>query len=213
MMELIQINQKSLNSKERVTIELIRDGKEFLEKFNLNKPMVMEAVGIIYRYLNKIRKIPHNLYNFFIAAYYIIERHPRAFPMHTSKQTFLRSFGIEVSTLEYCVSQIVGVLDYVKILDGKHYPYFLDSEKDIALNLTKKVISDKTEKVAMDFLVFNQPFNTNILCEEITNKLIFEMRLFPEELFEQFYLIFHELIVENLKPHIDYIDLQLKTFI
>ena len=36
MMELINVNQEVLNTKDKVKIELIKDGQEFLEDFQIN---------------------------------------------------------------------------------------------------------------------------------------------------------------------------------
>ena len=65
----------------------------------------------------------------------------------------------------------------------------------------------------MDFLLYNQSLNAQILTEELINHLIFEMDLFPEELFRQFYEIVFDMVENNLQEHNEYVKLQQKYFI
>ena len=71
MLELININQEVLNTKDRITINLLKDGKEFLEQFDINRNLTLDTISIIYRLLKLNGKIPHNLFKFFIAAFKI----------------------------------------------------------------------------------------------------------------------------------------------
>ncbi|MCK4384271.1 MAG: hypothetical protein KAW66_13310, partial [Candidatus Lokiarchaeota archaeon] len=80
MLELYIPDYEISNTKDRITIDLIKDGEEFLKQFDIDQDFVLDTVSLIYRYLRIKRKIPHNLYKFFIAAYYIVTRHPFAFP-------------------------------------------------------------------------------------------------------------------------------------
>ena len=125
MLELISENLEVLNTKDRITIDLIKDGVEFLEKFEVNHEIMMDTVSIIYRYLRIVGKIPHNLYKFFIAAYYVVSRHPKAFPAHISKKKFCQKYRKQKISLEYSVDKIITTLGYLKILDDKNYPYFI----------------------------------------------------------------------------------------
>ncbi len=213
MLELININQEILNTNDRIKIDLIKDGQEFLEDFEINREMILKTVSIIYRFLKFNRKIPNNLFKFFIAAYYIVSRHPRAFPVHQSKKKFCRKFGLQQSSLEYCVEKIIGVLEIKKILDDKNYPYFIDLKLDIGFKLTKNIIEIEIEKVMMNFLLYNQPINSQILAEDLISMIIFEMKVFPEELFRQFYDIVLDLVEDNLIDYNQYVIMQQKYFI
>lgn len=213
MLELININQEKLNSKDRITIDLIKAGQDFLKKFEIKKELLHDTISIIYKFLKRSEKIPHNLYKFFVAAYYMISRHPISFPNHEPKKKFCQVFGIQSSSLDYSVERLVKTLNFVKILDDNNYPYYFNPSTDLGFKIAKRVIIDKVERAMMDFLLSNQPINTQILSEELTTKIIFEMEIFPEELLRQFYNIIHDLIEAELKDYNEYVQLQLKYFI
>jgi hypothetical protein len=211
-MELINVNQEVLNTKDRIKIDLIKDGQEFLEGFEINHEFLLRSVSIIYRYLSN-QKIPNNLFKFFIAAYYIVTRHPRSFPAHDSKKRFCRMFGIQQSSLEYCVNKIIGALDMIKILDDKNFPYFIDRKSDISFKLAKSIVKYEVEKAMLNFLLYHQPINSQILTESIITEIIFEMKIFPEELFRQVYDIVLEMVDNLLIDYDQYVKLQKKYFI
>ena len=213
MMELINVNQEVLNTKDKIKIDLIKDGQEFLEDFAINHEFMLRSVSIIYRYLSINQKIPNNLFKFFIAAYYIVTRHPRAFPAHDSKKRFCRMFGIQQSSLEYCVDKIIGALDMIKILDDKNFPYFIDRKSDVAFKLAKSIVKFEVDKASINFMLYHQPINSQILTESIIAELIFDMKIFPEELFRQFYEIILEMVDNLLINYNQYVKMQEKYFI
>ena len=215
MMELIIPNQEITNTKDRITIDVIKDGEDFLKQFNINHELLLDVTSIIYRYLRITGKIPQNLYKFFISAYYIISRHPMAFPVHESKKKFCKQFGLQPSSLEYCVEKLTSLLNYVKIIDDKNYPYYFDPKNDLSFKLAKNMVKTEVEKAMMNFLIGNQQFNAQILTEELVTKLVFEMNAFPEELFRQFYEILFELVESALREqnYGEYVQLQNRYFI
>jgi hypothetical protein len=214
MLELINIKQDKLNTKDQIIIDLLKDGLEFLEEYDIDYEIIIDTASIIYRFLKKNnKKIPHNLYKFFIAAFYIVSRHPQAFPAHESKKKFCKKFGIKLSSLDYSVEKLTYNLNYIKILDDKNYPYYMDLKTDIGFKLAKSIVKQEVDKAMMNFLLNHQPINAQILCEELITKLVFEMNIFPEELFRQFYEIIFELIERHLKEYYEYIELQQNYFI
>jgi len=213
MLELYTPNYEVLNAKERVTIDLIKDGLEFLEKFDINPDFLLDTVSLVYRYLRYVSKLPHNLYKFFIGAYFIISRHPFAFPAHEPKKDFCEKFGLKISSLDYCVDKISNVLNYIKILDDMNFPYFIDPKRDLSLNLIKSIVKDTVNKSMMNFLLYHQPVNSQILTEELVCKVIFEQKAFPEELFRQLYEIIFNLVEGEFKDYNEYAKLQQKFFI
>ncbi|MHA1274414.1 MAG: hypothetical protein ACTSQS_13405 [Promethearchaeota archaeon] len=213
MLEFTQISQEVLDTRTRVNIDLIRAGVDFLQQFNIKHQLLKETAAIIYRFLRLKNRVPHNLFKYFIAAYYIVERHPKAFPVHVSKKRFCDIFKIPVNSLEYTVDKIINTLGLIKILDDKKYPYYFDPKTDIAFKLAKSIIKSSVEKKRMNFLIYNQPINPQIITEDLINELIFKMKLFPEELFKQFYDIIYDLVEKELKEHFEYIHLQTKYFI
>ncbi|MFX1339584.1 MAG: hypothetical protein ACFFDK_13310 [Promethearchaeota archaeon] len=213
MLELINIKQDNLNTKDQIIIDFLKEGYEFLEGFDINYEIILDCISIIYRFLKNNSKVPHNLYKFFIAAYYIVFRHPQAFPAHESKKRFCKKFGIQQSSLDYSVEKLTYELNFVKILDDKNYPYYMDLKTDIGFKLAKSIVKQEVDKAMMNFLLNDQPINLQILCEELITKLVFEMNVFPEELFRQFYEIIFELIEIYLKDYYEYIELQQNFFI
>ena len=187
MLELLEPKQDQLNTKDKIIIDLIKDGREFLEQFEINHETILDTVSLIYRFLRECGKIPHNVFKFFIAGYYIISKHPKTFPMHESKKKFCRKFGIQQNTLEYCVEKMASVLKLVKILDDKNFPYFIDPKSDLYLNTIQKIVKMRVEKEMMDFLLFDKPLNSQILSENLVSEVILEKKFFPEGLFRQFY--------------------------
>ena len=213
MLELYTSNYEILNTKDRITVDLIKDGEEFLKQFDINQDFILDTVSLIYRYLRIKEKIPHNLYKFYIAAYYIVKRHPFAFPAHESKKDFCKKFNLQISSLEYCVQKIVSIFGYIKILDDMNFPYFIDPERDLSLEIIKNIVKSKIEAAMMKFLLYNRPVNSQILTEELVCDIVFEHKAFPEELFRQLYEIVSNLVEEEFTDHNEYIMLQQKYFI
>ncbi|MFX0072274.1 MAG: hypothetical protein ACFFAO_14405 [Candidatus Hermodarchaeota archaeon] len=213
MVESIVINQELIQTKDQIIIDLLKEGKEFLKLKSANPDLIMDSISIIYKYLKKKEKIPNNIYKLFTAAYYIISRHPLSFPAHESKKKFCCQFGIELSSLEYSVNKLREKLNIRKILDDKNYPYFIETDTDIAYKLMKNIIKNEVDNKMMNFLLNSQPVNSQILCEELITHIIFEMKLFPEELFRQFYELVFELVEDLLSKYYAYIDLQNSCFI
>jgi len=213
MLELINYNQEILNTKDRIIIDFLKEGHKFLEKFDINHKMIVDAVSIVNRFLRLNAKFPQNIFKFFVAAFYIVERHPWSFPAHESKTKFCKKFGIDQSSLDYSIERIVSILKLVKIIDDKNFPYFIDRDTDISYKLSKNVVKNEVEKAMMNFLLLNQPINSQILSESILTKLIFEMKLFPEELLRQFFDIIIDLVEKNLIDYYEYVQLQEKYFI
>ena len=213
MLELFPANYEILNTKDRITVDLIKDGEEFLKQFDVNQDFILDTVSLIYRYLRIKGKIPHNLYKFYIAAYYIVTRHPFAFPAHETKKDFCKKFNLEISSLEYCVNKIISLFGYIKILDDMNFPYFIDPERDLSLEIIKNIVKSKIEAAMMKFLLYNKPINSQILTEELVCDIIFEHKAFPEELFRQLYDIVSNLVEEEFIDHNEYVMLQQKYFI
>jgi hypothetical protein len=213
MLELYPTNYEITNTKDRITIDLIKDGEEFLKQFDINQNFILDTVSLIYRYLRIKGKIPHNLYKFYIAAYYIVTRHPFAFPAHESKKDFCKKFNFQISSLEYCVDKIVSIFGYIKILDDMNFPYFIDPERDLSLEIIKNIVKSKIEAAMMKFLLYNRPINSQILTEELVCDIVFEHKAFPEELFRQLYEIVSNLVEEEFTDHNEYVMLQQKYFI
>jgi uncharacterized membrane protein len=205
MLELYTPDYEVLNTKERVTIDLLKDGQDFLEQFEIKSEFLLDTVSIVYKYLN--------LYKFFIAGYYIISRHPFSFPAHESKKEFCQKFGIQVSALEYCVEKMTDSLNYIKILDDMNFPYFIDPKRDISLNIIKKLIKSKVDKAMMNFLLSHQSINSQILTEELVYEVVFEQKAFPEELFRQLYKIVFEYVEKEFRDYNQYVKLQNKFFL
>ena len=213
MLELYTTNYEEINTKTRITIDLIKDGKEFMESFDINPDLLMDAVNMVYRYLKLQDKIPHNLYKFYIGAYFIILRHPFAFPAHQSKEDFCEKFNMKVSSLEYCVDLLSNSLNYIKILDDMNFPYFMDPKLDLSLKVIKTIIKNKVDSAMMNFLLNNQSINSQILTEELVCDIVFEHKAFPEELFRQLYEIVFNQVENHLVDYDEYAALQQKYFI
>ena len=213
MLELYTPQYEEINTKERITIDLIKDGQEFLQQFDINTEYLLDTISVVYKYLRNNGRIPHNLFKFFVAAYYIISRHPFAFPVHETKNVFCEKFNLPVSSLDYCIEKIRNSLNYIKILDDMNFPYFIDPKRDISLNFIKNLIKSKVDKAMMNFLVMHQPINSQILTEELVNEAIFKQKAFPEELFRQLFKIAFEYVEEEFLDYNEYIKLQKKVFI
>jgi len=213
MLELYPINYEIINTKDRITVDLIKDGEEFLKQFDINQDFILDTVSLIYKYLRIKEKIPHNLYKFFIAAYYIVTRHPFAFPTHEKKKDFCHKFSLQISSLEYCVNKITSTLSYIKIFDDMNFPYFIDPKRDLSLSIIKNIVKSKIEASMMKFLLYNRPINSQILTEELVCDIVFEHKAFPEELFRQLYEIVATLVDDEFTDYDEYAVLQQKYFI
>ncbi|KKM28177.1 hypothetical protein LCGC14_1567290 [marine sediment metagenome] len=212
MLELYTPNYEVLNAKDRITIDLLKDGQEFLEQFDINPNYLIDTVSVVYKYLRNNRKIPHNLFKFFIGAYYIILRHPFAFPAHESKEDFCKQFGLATSSLDYCVEKITETLNYIKIFDDMNFPYFIDPKRDISLNVIKNMVKTRVDEVMMRFLIYHQPINSQIITDQLVNKIIIEKKAFPEDLFKQLYELTLDLVEKEFEDYNEYVKLQNKYF-
>jgi len=213
MLELYPANYEIINTKDRITIDLIKDGEDFLKQFDVNQDFIVDTVSIVYRYLRIKNKVPHNLYKFFIAAYYVVTRHPFAFPAHDKKKDFCDKFSLQISSLEYCVDKITSTLGYIKILDDMNFPYFIDPKRDLSLSIIKNIVKSKIDASMMKFLLYNRPINSQILTEELVCDIVYEHKAFPEELFRQLYEIVATLVDEEFTDYDEYAVLQQKYFI
>ncbi len=213
MLELYTPDYEVINTKERITIDLIKDGQDFLQQFDIKEEFLLDTVSIVYKYLRNNGKIPHNLYKFFVAAYYIISRHPFAFPAHETKKEFCQKFGLALSSLDYCVERMTNSLNYIRILDDMNFPYFIDPKRDISLKFIKNLIKSKVEKAMMSFLIWHKSINSQILTEELVNEAIFEQNAFPEELFRQLFEIAYGYVENEFLDYKEYVQLQKKYFI
>jgi hypothetical protein len=213
MIEVYTPNYEEINAKERVTIDLLKEGIEFLEKFDIKPEQKIDVMNTVYRYLKNIERIPHNLYKFFIAAYFIVSRHPFAFPAHQSKEDFCKTFGIKMGSLEYSVDALLTNLEYIRILDDMNFPYYIDPKNDLSLNLIKTFVKNKVDQSMMNFLLYNTPVNSQILTEELVCDIIFEHKAFPEELLRQLYGIVFEFVENQFGDYYEYAELQQKYLI
>jgi len=213
MLELYTPQYEQINTKERITIDLIKDGQDFLQQFDIRKEFLLDTISLVYKYLRNNGKIPNNLYKFFVAAYYIISRHPFAFPAHETKKEFCQKFGLSLSSLDYCLEKITNSLNYIKILDDMNFPYFIDPKRDISLKFIKNMIKNKVEKAMMSFLVYHRPINSQILTEELVNEAIFDQNAFPEDLFRQLFEIAYEYVENEFLDYKEYVRLQKRYLI
>ena len=213
MLELSQISNQEYNTRDQITLDLLKSGQEFLEQFKISREIILKCVHLVYRYLRKTDNIPHNIYKFFIAAFYIIKRHPMAFPLHGPKKEFCQSFGIKPSALNYCVDKLVESLGIIKILDDKNYPYYINPKSDIGLKMIKSIVKDKIDKAMMNFLFYHQPINSQMVTEELVNEIILDSNVFPDELFRQFYDLIYKYVEKELEQYYEYAHLQKKYFI
>ncbi|MFX1426309.1 MAG: hypothetical protein ACFFBE_07640, partial [Promethearchaeota archaeon] len=65
MLELYTPDYEIINTKERITIDLLKDGQDFLEQFDVDTDLLLDTTSLVYKYLRNNGKIPHNLYKFF----------------------------------------------------------------------------------------------------------------------------------------------------
>jgi hypothetical protein len=208
MLELYTPNYEVLNTRERITVNYLKDCEEFLEQFHVNTDLLCDTISLLYRYLRNSNKLPQNLFKYAVSAYYIVSRHPLSFPDHEPKKDFCEKFGIKHSTLEYCVEKILDKLNLIKILDDMNFPYYLDPKLDLGLKFVKNLVKSTIDKIMMKFLLYHQPVDSQIITEELVSKIIFEENIFPEALFRQFYEIIFEFVEDQFKDYYEYVELQ-----
>jgi hypothetical protein len=49
MLELYSPNFELMNTKERVTMDLIKQGKDYLEQFDVNPDLMLDTYSLVYR--------------------------------------------------------------------------------------------------------------------------------------------------------------------
>lgn len=199
------------NTKERVIVEIINKGQLHLEDLGVPKKISVYTSSIMFRYLEEGR-IPQSILNYFVAALYVAQRHPLSFPMHRKKSKFCDLYMIEEGSLDYCVNEIVRVLGFRKILDDKNYPYFLDP-LDLGLKIIKNMVEKECQEELVHFFRSSILVDAQFLSEKLTTMVIFEMRVFHDELFRQIYEIIYGLVSDELKEYNNYVKMQKEVFI
>ena len=200
-----------INTKERIIIDIIKEGQSYLEDLGIPRKIAVYATSIVFRYL-QFGKIPQNFMNYFVSALYIAQRHPLAFPLHQKKSKFCNLYPIQESSLEYCVTDIVRKLSFTKIYDDKNYPYFLDP-LDIGYKLLKNLVERECQEALVNFFNYHQSINAQILSEKLTTISVLDMNIYPEELMRQIYEVIFKLVSNELKEYNNYVKLQQKYFI
>lgn len=200
-----------LNTKERIIVEIIKKGQDHLEDLGIPRKIAVFASSIVFRYLQS-GKIPRNFINYFAGALYIAQRHPLSFPFHKKKSKFCTLYNIEEPALDYCVSEIIKKLGFIKFYDDKNYPYFLDPQ-DLGYRLVKSLVERECQESLMNFFNYHQSINAQIVSEKLTTAAIFEMKIFPEEMLRQIYEIVLNLVSQELTEYSEYVKLQQKYFI
>jgi len=94
-----------------------------------------------------------------------------------------------------------------------NFPYFIDPERDLSLEIIKNIVKTKIDAAMMKFLLYNKPVNSQLLTEELVCDIVFEHKAFPEELFRQLYDIVFSLVEKEFTDHNEYVMLQQKYFI
>ena len=51
MLELYTPQYEEINTRERITIDLIKDGQEFLQQFDINTDYLLDTISVVYKYL------------------------------------------------------------------------------------------------------------------------------------------------------------------
>lgn len=202
----------NLTREERMIFGLIENGTNFLKQFDIDHKHLLDTISLTLRYLRLNNKIPLNLYEFFVAAYYIISRHPFAFLAHETKKDFCKKFGTPIASFEYCVDKITTTINYIRILDELNFPYFIDPKRDICLGIIRKMVKNRLEKVMMRFLLYHEPVNSQIITDELVCEAIFKQKAFPEEFFRQLFEIIFELVEKEFVDYYEYVRLQQKYF-
>ena len=165
-------------------LRLIREAYKFYVKNDVRDALAFGAVALIDRYL-RVAKLPKEEDAMFVAALYLISRHPFSFANHTSKQEFAEQFGIKASSLEWYSENLAEKLGFIRI-----YDFVIDDPKKMNKQLLRGLLN---------IALRNQP----VIWELVTTQKEIEkiQENFKNLLEAKFNLLKSE--IENLSPKLD----------
>ncbi len=89
--------------------------------------------------------------------------------------------------------------------------YFLDP-LDLGLKIIKNMVEKECQEELMRFFSGSIPVDAQLLSEKLTTMIIFEMRVFYDDLFRQIYEIIYELASSELKEYNNFVKIQKLVF-
>ena len=181
-------------------LRLIKEAYKFYVKNDVRDVLAFGAVTLLNRYL-RVAKLPKEDVAMFVAALYLVSRHPFSFANHTSKQEFAEQFGIKATSLEWYSENLADKLGFIRIYDYRHFPYYIDPE-GVINSVILSVVRLTVEELAVRTLLGVETFEENEAIEGIVDRLVDRLKIVPSVFKPEIRRIVSEYMAKEIKKYI-----------
>ncbi|MEX2706319.1 MAG: hypothetical protein ACTSSA_02920 [Candidatus Freyarchaeota archaeon] len=181
-------------------LRLIREAYKFYVKNDVRDALAFGAVALIDRYL-RVAKLPKEEDAMFVAALYLISRHPFSFANHTSKQEFAEQFGIKASSLEWYSENLAEKLGFIRIYDYRHFPYYIDPE-GVINSVILSVVRLTVEELMIRTVLGVEVFDEDEAIDGIVDRLVDRLKIVPSVFKPEIRRLVSEYMSKEIKKYI-----------
>jgi len=181
-------------------LRLIREAYKFYVKNDVRDALAFGAIALIDRYL-RVAKLPKEEDAMFVAALYLISRHPFSFANHTSKQEFAEQFGIKASSLEWYSENLAEKLGFIRIYDYRHFPYYIDPE-GVINSVILSVVRLTVEELMIRTVLGVEVFDEDEAIDGIVDRLVDRLKIVPSVFKPEIRRLVSEYMSKEIKKYI-----------
>ncbi|MGQ9721124.1 MAG: hypothetical protein ACUVXA_07360 [Candidatus Jordarchaeum sp.] len=181
-------------------LRLIKEAYKYYVKNDVRDALAFGALSLINKYL-QVAKLPKEEDAMFIAALYLISRHPFSFANHTSKQEFAEQFGIKATSLDWYSENITEKLGLIRIYDYRHFPYYIEPE-GIINSVILSVVRLTVEELMVRTLLGVETFNEDEAIDGIVDRLVERLKIVPNVFKQEIRRIVSEYMSQEIKKYI-----------
>lgn len=181
-------------------LNLIKEAYKFYVKNDVRDALAFGAISLINKYL-ELAKLPKEEDAMFVAALYLISRHPFSFANHTSKQEFAEQFGIKATSLEWYSENLAEKLGFIRIYDYRHFPYYIDPE-GVINSVILSVVRLTVDELMVRTVLGVETFTEDEAIDRIVDRLVERLKIVPNEFKPEIRRLVSEYISEEIKKYI-----------
>ena len=159
---------------------IIKEANKIYKNFNLDIDIIPVALDIIIRYIKKtIPSEPREKNVLYLAAYYIVKRHPFAYPSYITRESFSIPFDIKTTSLDWYVNRILSDLNFIRIHDSQMKPYFID-RASLIFTVTHSIARSQLSEFLINAVINKKMHDVNIIVDDIVAILLDRLKILPE---------------------------------
>ncbi len=181
-------------------LSLIKGAYKYYIKNDVRDALAFGAISLVNKYL-QVAKLPKEEDAMFVAALYLVSRHPFSFANHTSKQEFAEQFGIKATSLDWYSENITEKLGFIRIYDYRHFPYYIDPE-GIINSVILSVVRLTVEELMVRTVLGVETFNEDEAVDGIVDRLIDRLKIVPNVFKPEIRRLVSEYMGKEVKKYI-----------